>query len=1587
MGAVGAGGRIEVDPVVLLRAGQRMGSIGAQLDALSTSLGAALGSGIASGWDPAGAHFGLTYGDDAQKFATTLAEAANAFKYSGQRLEASGYNYKNADAGSTIGGRSPMGSVGTAPSETKAVDAPTGPSGAIVPPPPNWWLIDGLLNAIPFIGPVAGAVMTWPQGNPSLMRLTAAQWKNFATGLAAFNDDVPALKTAVSQERIPEGPKIQECLGQLGEYLPYLAELAKTIGENVDQFANGVQKAQDAIRRLLDRISPEGLWDTVTGFLTGEGDDILRQVADDVGTVLENFQQEVKGIVGLLSDLSKALGEALDAFQKWVKPALEATFGDEVGGALADAVTFYTDVQLGLINGVIGTVSGVVSLADVDVLKGMAEMALSVAEDPTKLPGVLENMGKQFIAYDQLTGDHPGRGVGEAAFNIGTLFLPGAAASKTGSIAKGLRYGSKLLDEGRLPHISDIPGMGGGRSLPSVDDLPGAGPGHPGAPEFTPPQLPESLANPPSAAHAPEAPRTPQELGGSGGPPGGGGPPDPPGGRPVGPPDSGPGRADGPAPQSPSSGAVEPSRVSEPTAPSAQTPPAAPSHAPTSGDSPAPAAPHAPESPSPASPHETGGQSSSAPSPSPTEHAPATPEPHGNSVAEPRADGNHAPNESHQPASGSHTGGTVDGTHTPAGHQPAAHTPSTESPGAHEPTRTDNGQPHEPTRAPGDTADARPHEPAATTPAAPMAGGMPMAPHAGGGVHSPSDGPASRAPNPESSARTPESKAPQAGSPDTPRTTATASAGPGPSSTPSAPVDTPSSPTPTAPVSPAAAQHLSPPSETARPGPESSAPKSGDGRRDGAPPAHSTPHDTPGTPVAHQPDPPGSHPNPGAGNTPNQPPNPPGPVGNPADSRTYGEHELDDLEDPAHQTAVENALRGSQGDFLMHADPRTNDYGHLVNDGGDTVAGRSNNCLDCSLSALSSFRGEPTVSVPRYPDELPDGTVDRRSGEQSGLRRAEDWLGSGLLEFKHIPEHTFANPTIAAHFDALHQYVDDLGPGSSALVVNGWHARDFVTGDRLYHPDGRPVTEGSHATVVVYPEDASHPVWWDPQQGLTSDHPPAWMVDHSSYVHFTPIEPSGGAHHGGAGDQGTGTGVSGADVSDRDVPSATVPERMGGDESPKPGTDDDGRGGGSGTPGDRLGDGDHLPVPELVGDDGGRSAYDGQTDRRETGPSDLSIPVDDHPAAHRGERADDHVSADSGVTDRSSGGDPTTSVDDREAHAPIRSEGFAVEHGDGPRQMGEPAEPGSVAGNGHDSGVGGHDPDRPSGDDRGDHEPPATEHAPDEHQSHGDGSHDPDSHPQTDDQSAPLEDGGPNDDRPADRYVQLADGTDHRVWASNDQLRAQASRFEAADAWLSERGLTRADVQPLLVQPADWLNGAQRELVYGFRHEFPDVASGEGIQKITDTKQAESRLAGGSARFPPNETGGSVSVARDTHHLDNSQSVYDGLSLEYEGTPFDPNKPVVAMRFMVDDNTAIHLPDQQLSRLAGHGDSYDPGYPYPFTGTGFTASDHFAVPEYFLDAKTKMNPGAEMYKINPDGSEELIAVLGTQQDWIRVVKP
>nr|WP_269440831.1 toxin glutamine deamidase domain-containing protein [Micromonospora tarapacensis] len=211
-------------------------------------------------------------------------------------------------------------------------------------------------------------------------------------------------------------------------------------------------------------------------------------------------------------------------------------------------------------------------------------------------------------------------------------------------------------------------------------------------------------------------------------------------------------------------------------------------------------------------------------------------------------------------------------------------------------------------------------------------------------------------------------------------------------------------------------------------------------------------------------------------------------------TRRLGPGELAPLEDPGYQWDVEQSLRTPEG-YALFADPSTHPYGRLVNDGGPGQPGRGNNCLDSSLSALSSFYGDPRVSFPRWADVRPDGSIEAVTGEASGLDRAEQWLGvdwsGGSAGLPTTPaEHAAA---VADQYARLHQRVAEAGPGSAALVVAEWIRTDPRTGDVVLDR-GSVQVQDSHAFVLVYPEGADGPVWWDPQRGMTWPQPPAAYV-------------------------------------------------------------------------------------------------------------------------------------------------------------------------------------------------------------------------------------------------------------------------------------------------------------------------------------------------------------------------------------------------------------------------------------------------------------------------------------------------------------
>ncbi len=791
-------GRFEVDPDALIRNGRELGSLGAQLGMLSDSLGTALSGGIASGLDPVGLNFGLTYADLAQNFANYLADAATALKTQGYLLEATGFNYKNADAASTVGGPGPTGGVGEAPAATTAADAPFGPNATIIPPPPGWAIIQALVR------------LPWPSGVPALMSVTAAQWKNYASGFTAVQANIDRVKAAVALDvqHIDEGPKINEALQTLHKKVVHLAGLATGTATQIEEFAKGVQEAQDAIRRILKRMSFSGLIDTVKGIFTGDGARIAREIARDAEAILNYLQSIVKAIVGILGQLTEEIGDAATALQKWVEPRLEEVFGEEVGGALSAAFKAYTDFQVGVISGVIGTVAGVVAMADPDTWIGMYDVAMMVVQDPSKADDVLVAMGREFFAVDQLTGDHPGRGVGQAGFNILSSFAPGGPLSKAGLAAKGMKAAkAAMAADGKLSKLGDLSKLGSGKG--KLDGLDSPGPSKaPEVPEFTPtPGIPESVVDPkgPKDFGAPvnrpgsdipaASPESPAPRGYHGG--GGDDPPDPPG-RATGPSESGPTHSAGPSPQSPSS--AGPGHAAD----SPHTPgPSTSSQSPSSGGPATPNATHTPESSGPAytpdsSPAESGnGQT-------PAGHEPSTPQPHndGNVVADDQrpnsgirddagqgAGNNHSSSETRSPGSGPSDGPADQRAHMPTDHQPA-HGPETQT-GGHERGTTEGNQSEQPRTTNEGTADRQESAPA--PPMGVFAGGIPSAPHAPGPSHGTGEGLASpgKTPAAESSPpRNSESKTPQGNSSENPRKQPADSAGgPASRSTPTAPVE------------------------------------------------------------------------------------------------------------------------------------------------------------------------------------------------------------------------------------------------------------------------------------------------------------------------------------------------------------------------------------------------------------------------------------------------------------------------------------------------------------------------------------------------------------------------------------------------------------------------------------------------------------------------------------------------------------------------------------------------------------------------------------------------------------------------------
>ncbi|EIW93697.1 hypothetical protein HMPREF1321_2002 [Capnocytophaga sp. oral taxon 412 str. F0487] len=157
------------------------------------------------------------------------------------------------------------------------------------------------------------------------------------------------------------------------------------------------------------------------------------------------------------------------------------------------------------------------------------------------------------------------------------------------------------------------------------------------------------------------------------------------------------------------------------------------------------------------------------------------------------------------------------------------------------------------------------------------------------------------------------------------------------------------------------------------------------------------------------------------------------------------------------------------------------------------------------------------------------------------------------------------------------------------------------------------------------------------------------------------------------------------------------------------------------------------------------------------------------------------------------------------------------------------------------------------------------------------------------------------------------------------------------------------------------------------RKAIPKPDENTLMQKVITEDMANKYLDG-----TYNTIGGSVARAVDTKHLKTIEDYYYGLRLDYEKTLFSTgDKYYYTIRFKIEklDNLVIPIDSRFTSE-------------YPFTRNGFTSGNNgrLGIPEYVLDKRVSPKIGAEIWRIKPDGTEELIGVFKEENNIERFYK-
>jgi hypothetical protein len=318
---------IVVDPRALDGAGQSVDTqaetLGKAIDTLHSALS---GSSGMSGDDPAGIVHGQAYDKSAKAMLEAMVDLRNGMARIGDGIRASATSYSRAEVASNVHGAG--GAPLPAAPSTAPVSAQLPPSaqGSNDGAPPGWSLVE------PFLG------MVWPDGSPSKLRAAAGAWTAAGSAFLASEAELLSAVAVVDGQQIPEGTQITQAVVTGNSNATALFGQCVQVASNLNSYAGNIESVHAAILDLLSRIvnpmtGVREVWD----LLTGNDNDEIKKIADDIRVVINNFKSEVEALATLLAPLVAAAEAIAEAMAAYAKMEIEQ-FGDAAYNVVADVV-------------------------------------------------------------------------------------------------------------------------------------------------------------------------------------------------------------------------------------------------------------------------------------------------------------------------------------------------------------------------------------------------------------------------------------------------------------------------------------------------------------------------------------------------------------------------------------------------------------------------------------------------------------------------------------------------------------------------------------------------------------------------------------------------------------------------------------------------------------------------------------------------------------------------------------------------------------------------------------------------------------------------------------------------------------------------------------------------------------------------------------------------------------------------------------------------------------------------------------------------------------------------------------------------